>query len=60
MRGSSLEVVVAVPVMETQSWEEEFWNVSWRVGLEARSVNFLEEWLERKRKSGPTRWEGRG
>lgn len=56
MRGSSLEVVVQVPVMETQSCEEVFWKVSCRVGLAARSENLLEEWLERKRKSGPTRW----
>ena len=56
MRGSELEVVSTMPVMETQSWDEEFWKVSWAVLEEARSVNLLEWMLARKRKSGPTRW----
>ena len=56
MRGSSLEDVVQAPVIETQSWEEEFWKVTWACSLLARSVNLLECLLARKRKSGPSRW----
>ena len=56
MRGSSLEAVVTVPETETQSWLEEFWKVSWAVGLAAMSENLVECLLARKRKSGPWRW----
>ena len=56
MRGSELEVVVTVPEMETQSWEELFWNVIFEVLLVERSENLLEWMLESKRKSGPVRW----
>ena len=56
MRGSSLEDVAQTPVIETQSWEEEFWKVTWACLLLAKSVNLLECLLARKRKSGPSRW----
>ncbi len=58
MRGSEFEVVVTVPVMETQSWEELFWKVSCAVGVWVRSENLFECVLARKRKSGPSRWGG--
>ena len=44
-----------VPETETQSWDEEFWKVSWAVGLAAMSENLVECLLARKRKSGPWR-----
>lgn len=58
MRGSEFEAVVAVPVMETQSWEEEFWKVRRVEGEWARSENLFECVLARKRKSGPSRCVG--
>ena len=60
MRGSLLEAVVQVPLTETQSWDEEFWNVTCAVGFLERSLNFWEWALARKRKSGPERWWGDG
>ena len=55
MRGSEFEVVTTAPETETQSWEEEFWKVSWAVLSAVRSANFVECMLARKRKSGPSR-----
>ena len=55
MRGSE-ELEVALPVMEAQSWEEEFWKVSWTVEECLRSANLSEWLLAKKRKSGPSRW----
>lgn len=55
MRGSEFEVVTTAPETETQSWEEEFWKVSWAVLSAVRSANLVECLLARKRKSGPSR-----
>ena len=46
---------MAVPEMETQSWEEEFWKVIWAVEEWERSENLVEWVFARKRKSGPSR-----
>lgn len=55
MRGSSFELVVTLPEIETQSCEELFWKVSWAVLSFDRSENLLLWALARKRKSGPVR-----
>lgn len=56
MRGSE-ELEVAVPVMDAQSWDEEFWKVSETVEECLRSLNLSEWLLAKKRKSGPSRWK---
>lgn len=55
MRGSELSYLVALPVMDTQSWVEELWKQMLQTWACSRSENFWLWVLARKRKSGPLR-----